>query len=982
MRGSVKRGLIGLLATVLVLAGIIVVGWQVFGLGYLEAQIRKTLAEQGFPARELTLRAAGIDGAELVGLDIDYAGGVTVETIEAEYRLSELVSSGRIDRLTVSGLRLDLTRLPAPAEEADTGEGRDDGSSSFALPVDEIVVRDSHIAVGGPLGAIAVALDMEARSPAGGGMTISGAMTLRGESGEIATPFAADIAPNGAVEMTATPEAGRLEWRGAAFELSAGSLAAAGGLAGLDRLDGLLYGRISLPDGTTASFDAGVGLEDDVLTVQAATIDSAREGIELTAAVQGLSGSMTGFDAELVGDLRPLSQIAALTGLAAGQVVEDGWLTVRLSGHVDRPLGGLPQTADGRILVLGQGTLASGERGEIDMAAQFEAADGAVRLTGERPLKLGWRPSNGTDALAATLGDGGDKAFEMRVGQAGAGWTMALAGPFTLNHGLDGAVGEIDLTTSLDWSGPDDLVGPVKLELGLSGLLEEIGTLVDGRVELAGDLGIRQNRWRFRPHDCVVLGVRRLSILSTDTRIDELAGCLEASTDGPMLAVSAGGRGGLRVSAILRAEPAIVILDAGSSQPSRLDVELPSAVFDLGTGTEDEISVSGAGVTLHDPGIAFEDIAFVVDSPPDSVPGIRLDGVTVRSLQSPEWFAPVSVIGEASLTGEGALVFQGSVRGGSGALAAAVNGDHDTLSGQGWLEVRLDPVSFAPGIRQPADLAPILAEVPVSDVTGSVDGIARLGWGDRLTSSGELELEDLTLSLGGAIIRSIGGRIRADSLLPFSLPDGQLLALGGADFGLTLEEGALAFGLSDGDLLSVQGLGFGLAGGSLAVEPFQARLADQEVMLAVTLQGVDLNRLSQQFPAEGLSITGRIDGRIPLRLMGDTITVDNGVLESTEAGVIRYVAAVPVGPPEEGGVALLITAVENFQYEALRATLDGRTGEDLDVAIRLTGANPELYDGFPIALNVNLSGALDQILLSGLRPLTIADEAGRVLRGE
>ena len=202
------------------------------------------------------------------------------------------------------------------------------------------------------------------------------------------------------------------------------------------------------------------------------------------------------------------------------------------------------------------------------------------------------------------------------------------------------------------------------------------------------------------------------------------------------------------------------------------------------------------------------------------------------------------------------------------------------------------------------------------------------------------------------------------------------------ELSLWLGLAALAFGLSDGDLLSVQGLGFGLAGGSLAVEPFQARLTDQEVTLAVTLQGVDLDRLSQQFPAEGLSITGRIDGRIPLRLMGDTITVDNGVLESTEAGVIRYVATVPVGPAEEGGVALLITAVENFQYEALRATLDGRTGEDLDVAIRLTGANPELYDGFPIALNVNLSGALDQILLSGLRSLTIADEAGRVLRGE
>lgn len=152
--------------------------------------------------------------------------------------------------------------------------------------------------------------------------------------------------------------------------------------------------------------------------------------------------------------------------------------------------------------------------------------------------------------------------------------------------------------------------------------------------------------------------------------------------------------------------------------------------------------------------------------------------------------------------------------------------------------------------------------------------------------------------------------------------------------------------------------------------------------MVITMQGVDLAELSEQFLIEGLTVTGHLDGRVPIRLTEDTISIEEGVLETIGAGVIRYVTTLPMGPPGEGGVDLLLSAVQNFHYERLRATLNGRTGEDLEVAIQLTGANPDLYDGYPIALNVNLSGALEEVLRSGFRSMAIADDAGDLLRGD
>ena len=57
-------------------------------------------------------------------------------------------------------------------------------------------------------------------------------------------------------------------------------------------------------------------------------------------------------------------------------------------------------------------------------------------------------------------------------------------------------------------------------------------------------------------------------------------------------------------------------------------------------------------------------------------------------------------------------------------------------------------------------------------------------------------------------------------------------------------------------------------------------------------------------------------------------------------------------------------ALQNFRYERLRGTLAGEAEGDLRIELRLDGANPDLYDGHPIRLDLNLNGPFLRLMRS------------------
>ena len=60
---------------------------------------------------------------------------------------------------------------------------------------------------------------------------------------------------------------------------------------------------------------------------------------------------------------------------------------------------------------------------------------------------------------------------------------------------------------------------------------------------------------------------------------------------------------------------------------------------------------------------------------------------------------------------------------------------------------------------------------------------------------------------------------------------------------------------------------------------------------------------------------------------------------------------------------------------------DGRTDADMDVGLHIAGANPDLYDGYPIEFNLNLEGALANVLRRGLAGYQIPERIREQMQG-
>ena len=151
----------------------------------------------------------------------------------------------------------------------------------------------------------------------------------------------------------------------------------------------------------------------------------------------------------------------------------------------------------------------------------------------------------------------------------------------------------------------------------------------------------------------------------------------------------------------------------------------------------------------------------------------------------------------------------------------------------------------------------------------------------------------------------------------------------------------------------------------------------QPVPVVLTIEEVDAALLAQAVDLDGLTATGSLSGWLPLLWDPETgLSVRQARLVArTGGGSLRY-------QPEDGAsalqdsveqVSLLLKAIRNFVYESFEVEADGRPGEPFDVKIRLRGANPDLYDGYPIALNVTLTGALDQLFGNLRRSLGLTD---------
>lgn len=994
------------------------IAWTLAVPPLVEHRLIQAMRSRGIEIDSLKVEALEPGRLELSGIAVAGHDGPRIARAVAEFRISRLLSEGRIDRLDVSGATMGLIvdaggRLTISGVPHLAGGSGGGVLTAADLPVDRIDLRDARIDLATPwIGAV---IPLEGvLEVSGHDLRAQGTAWLETGIGRAALGFAATIDPAGTVELgietrSATVDAGNLSATGVAGWLAArreagGEISFAGEAAASDMaVSSLVFTRPVVQFGGSEA--AGWAL------VRA---ELAGAEIRLDATLEDGTVAFVG-DAELT----DLARVAALVAPGfdfAGAATVEATGSVPLDGFLSGWGGPLPGASGDVAVRIRDGRIGPLNRVAGEIRAEFAAVGDRLKLRGLGP----WRMDAASPEPVVLVVEGAGEEVQEIVLRPSGGPAVSFAGRYRIEtpqatvrgeatavaegngDGISYRIDRLTMASSpLAWSGLDVQVraasltgkggansfsGQVELQADIAGALQDGVEIEDGAVAGQALVGWDGRRLMLSPEECLAVDASRVTFGTAALLPQGAELCLRSLPGRAMVTFAPAGAEpwsaefGVSVAA---AGAGDIPMRAGTGEGS---IHPPTVVLEgrLGSGGLEAVRgrFDGGRLVLENPSLDLIGIGGSFEGAAGSLLPleVRWQVDTARYGGERPVLVPVHLSGSATADGE-ELVFEGQGVGAGGALTLELDGRHRFGTG-GWVNFHMDPVSFAPGVRQPADLFPVLAQADLMDVGGTASGSGRYGWGDRAGSSARATLEDFSFATSFLSASGLSAELRADSLMPLVLPPGQRIAVAGVDVGVPLGAGSGSFGLSADGRLTVPDLKIDWAGGTLWAEPIDLSFKDREQRAVLRAEGVDLSVLLAPVPVDGLEASGRIEGRLPVRLENGSIYIDDAMLTTSGPGTIRYrpgMSAIPVGA-ENGGMALLLEALEDFRYERISVRLSGPVGADMTGRVEIRGANPGLYDGYPIALNVNLSGALGELLRNGLAGSRYARQAEEYYR--
>ncbi len=654
---------------------------------------------------------------------------------------------------------------------------------------------------------------------------------------------------------------------------------------------------------------------------------------------------------------------ASAVTASAGLTVADG--TVRLESIAGMTATGVrfgPAWSD-RLPEVVRAQLS---RGPLSFSVGGESAS---RLAVEiRPSADGWdlRTITGIRAQSGRSRIAGEVDSRVEFDQALAPRAATLAYLSLTLKGIRyrGMAGDIDLLLS-------EAAGSIaaasgRLAVTASARGSPVGTKarIKATLDLDGTLALADGRLSLTP---AAGGKVVLSRLEASERI-RLSAPLTIGFGGKKDRISVDLRGG-GLSYRLRLAP----LDAALELAGRggVRVRLPSALATGSGGAYRLVLANGRAVADFAP-LAVEGIAGRLGWGPGSKGEARLTVQRARHTGTPALFAPVALDVEARLRGDRADF---SIRSPAKApgLAISIIGRHDLARGRGTADLRLGPVRFAPQGLQPGALSPRFADV-VEDVDGTLGATGRIAWdANGLDPRFTVALDRLGLGTKVGRISDIEGRVLVDGLTPPSTAPGQRVSARAAIGELPPIPIAARFQLRPDGKLVIETAVVEFAGGRLTTENLVADPEHRAAEGTVTVSDVSVERLLALLKIPELSGTGKLAGRIAVRVAGGRVAAAKGTLATAGKGVLRLSdpAIMKNLAEREDTVGLAMKALANFRYDSLDIDIDvGDGGATGAVLVRLQGANPEVLEGYPFAFNINIEtdfGRLAELLMGGAR---------------
>lgn len=982
---------------------------------------RTVLSTYGFPNARLSVRHIGLTRAEIVDIDLGGDSGARAGMLTVDYslgRLADGVIDGVLLQAPVIGVRLaadglDLGPLGRFVDGGSTGTAS--GGMRMLGPV---TVADGRIAVNTPVGTVDARFDGELLFTDGLGTKADARFALDHPNARVGGHLQGIIDATHQVQLDITIDSASSEAR-LAFSQISGALrigghfpAALNGGGSLTmrgvRFDDLDIGNVDLSGaltGRTAEGEllvggAGTGLSVQVRGQSADIFDPAAQmRLSGDVATDGLRGpfKLPG-DIDLVGALSfafegARADLQALpTALQKGDIradgAIDGTLTADLLG-VTAPALNLDATVNGtasvRIDARGW-RVQPAETLAIDMGAVVAGQNHHVKavLGGipDVPFAAGGPAAGAPVHLGLTLSGMLDQTQPVSGDVSGTLWPGQPEGlrieDLTARFDpLQMRLGDTDITVEaakIKLGGtPGALTIDVAAETRFSGAPAPGFKVTGGQAVFESRIDVGSDGIKAFPQGCAEVRATLVRFKGADVRPGPMMVCPPADGAPLIHAVMNDGEDAtgikrIDVAGIFRSAE-IAVTGAGAYPVSgtlpRLD---GTGSFDVLRGTWwGKVHADGGDLRVEGPDVAVADLDAVLDlEGREALLGARLALAQARLTdhRRPNRFIAVTMRGNGKHTGD-ALSFTGSARQ-NGGPEAKFDVRHSLLEHKGSASARIAPWSMTPGAAQPQDLLPMLVGL-VTKASGSLAAEADMDWAAGGThSSGKLTLHDVAFATAPAEIAGIDGVLSFTDLLQLKSAGEQTLRIGFLDAGLPLSDGVAKFNLPGDGAIHVDSVLWPLAGGRLVIRDLRLPLDALPEVIVADIEGVNAATLVGMADIADLEAEGNLSGRVPVRLTDDGPVIDHATLSATGGGVLRYRSAAAAETLKQSGQSaeLLARALDDFQFTKFSLTLNGPLTGNITAEAQIDGANPKLYSGQRIELNVRLQGALRDLMQS------------------
>lgn len=310
-----------------------------------------------------------------------------------------------------------------------------------------------------------------------------------------------------------------------------------------------------------------------------------------------------------------------------------------------------------------------------------------------------------------------------------------------------------------------------------------------------------------------------------------------------------------------------------------------------------------------------------------------------------------------------------------------LNTTYDPAQNEARVKLKTQQLDWGRDDLSAEKMSPLLKDVV--RFSGRTQASSNLVWKEgRLHGDLAVGLDKFSLSSDQVNIQDITADLTFPTVLPLKTDGVQQINMAEVSSVVTLDDPVIRFGITPGKVQLDQ-LRAGFLGGQLFLADTQIGLDTSVHETVLHLSDLNLADFFQLIGVEGLSGTGRLDGAIPIRFVKGDFEIVGANLKSQGSGVLnlRSEAAKDMFGHAGEQMALVLEVLSNFHYKSLNLSIDRKLGQNAVFTLGVEGNNPDVKEGYPFKLNINLETNLDKILATLQEGYRLSSQALRYTIG-